>query len=203
MQTPVHFLNPKNVFETMIPLDLQGATPKPPQTQHIHTGYVHRTRPIIPGEFPDHRRNSRGCLLYCPETIPVCGMLIKERPACTLVEASGVFVLNVLGQDDSSLLKRFSKPPEGDSIFEGLSVQRSNRSIVLLNDAVSYLECELINQTAVQDHLIYIGKVVEGNLLKGGEPYVHIRKNRTQLLNEYMQNTNLPCGKENNRFSSG
>ena len=112
---------------------------------------------------------------FDPPTLSL--VLFKERSACSLIEASRGFVLNILGQDDNALLKRFSKSSEEGAIFKGLSIKRSERSgIVILNDTVSYLECELINQTTVQDHYIYVGEIVAGNLLKGGEPYVHIRK---------------------------
>ena len=109
-----------------------------------------------------------------PPTVSVA--LSGERPACALLETSRTFILNVLGQSDNILIKRFSKPPKGEPVFEGLSVQRLDRGIAVLSDAISYLECELINQIKVQDHSLYVGKVVGGGLLKGGDPYVHIRK---------------------------
>ena len=109
-----------------------------------------------------------------PPTISV--VLFKNRPACLLVDVSEAFVLNVLGKDNASLIKQFSKTPEGESIFGGLGFQRSKNNIAILNDTVSYLECKLITQTPVEDHLLYVGKIVGGNLLQGGEPYVHIRK---------------------------
>ncbi len=111
---------------------------------------------------------------FDPPTVSV--VLFKDRSASKLVDASRAFILNILGKDDGSLIKRFSRPPEGESVLEGQNYNRSKRNISILSDTVSYLECELIGQTPVEDHLIYIGKIVDGGLLKGGEPYVHIRK---------------------------
>ena len=49
--------------------------------------------------------------------------------------------------------------------------------IKILNDAVAYVECELREQTAFGDHLVYVGEIVSGKMLQGGDPYFHIRDN--------------------------
>ena len=112
---------------------------------------------------------------FDPPTISV--VLSKTRTARLLVEASSAFVLNVIGNEDpKGLLKRFSKPaPPGSSIFDGVETKLGYQGITILNAAVSFLECELISQTPVEDHIIYIGKIVGGDILQGGEPYVHVR----------------------------
>jgi|TARA_B110000467_G_C18151494_1_gene384469 flavin reductase (DIM6/NTAB) family NADH-FMN oxidoreductase RutF len=109
-----------------------------------------------------------------PPTVSV--VLAKARPARVLIEASGAFILNVLGQDCNDFLKRFAKLPKDEPLFEGLEVRKGYKDVTILEDAVSFLECELINQTVVEDHVIYVGKIIGGEMLKGGEPYVHIRK---------------------------
>ena len=103
-------------------------------------------------------------------------VLSKTRAARLLVEASNAFILNVLGKEDFDLLKRFSKPPaSAEALFEGLETRVGHGGCAVLSQAVSYLECELIAQTPVEDHVVYFGKVVGGDMLKGGDPYVHIR----------------------------
>jgi len=103
--------------------------------------------------------------------------LATARPARLLVESSGAFILNVLGQDNKELLKHFFKPPAGGvSIFDGLKVSKGFHDIKVLNGAVSYLECKLSQQMLVGDHVLYVGEVVGGEMLKGGEPYFHFRE---------------------------
>ncbi|MFQ5673573.1 MAG: flavin reductase family protein [Nitrospinales bacterium] len=110
------------------------------------------------------------------EPLTVSVALAKSRPARLLVEASNSFSLNILGTDSNGLLKRFSKPPAaGTDVFEGLDIRRGALGLAVLNDAVSHLECEVIQQVPVGDHVLYVGKVVDGDLLQGGEPYVHVR----------------------------
>ncbi|MBI4389957.1 MAG: flavin reductase family protein, partial [Nitrospinae bacterium] len=55
--------------------------------------------------------------------------------------------------------------------------QEGLNGIAVLKDAVSYLECEVVDQQAVGDHVVYFGKIVGGGILQGGEPYVHVRNN--------------------------
>jgi flavin reductase (DIM6/NTAB) family NADH-FMN oxidoreductase RutF len=102
--------------------------------------------------------------------------LAKSRPARLLVEASEAFVLNVLGKESNGLRKRFGKAlPPGSPFFEGLDARKGWRGITILNDAVAYLECELVEQMPAGDHVVYVGKIVGGDMLRGGEPYVHVR----------------------------
>ena len=100
------------------------------------------------------------------------------RQARLLVEASGAFIVNVLGKNSKELMKHFFKAPEpGVSVFKGLKVSEGFHDIKVLDDAVACLECELREQAAFGDHLVYVGEIVSGKMLKGGEPYFHIRDN--------------------------
>ena len=98
------------------------------------------------------------------------------RPARLLVEGSNAFIINVLGKDDNDLLKHFSQPPE-DDMFKGIKTSRGAHGIRVLKDAVSYLECEVVNSVFSGDHVLYIGEIVGGKVLKGGDPYIHTRTN--------------------------
>ncbi|TDJ61113.1 MAG: flavin reductase [Nitrospina sp.] len=105
-------------------------------------------------------------------------MLATLRPARLLVEASNAFTLNILGKDSKDLLKHFFKAPEpGVSIFKGLKVSSGHHGIKILDDAVACLECEVAEQVPVGDHVLYIGEIVNGKILAGGEPYTHVRDN--------------------------
>jgi len=111
---------------------------------------------------------------FDPPTVTVA--LAKVRPARVLIEGADAFVVNVLGKDSNALMKHFFKPPS-DSIFDGLATAKGIQDIPILKDAVSYLECKLVGSAIAGDHVIYIGEVVGGKILKGGEPYFHVRDN--------------------------
>ena len=99
--------------------------------------------------------------------------LATLRSARLLVEASEAFIVNVLPKDDMALLKHFSRPPE--DIFKGVKTRKGLEGI--LSDAVSYLECEVVQAMQAGDHVLYVGEIVGGNTLKGGDPYIHVRDN--------------------------
>ena len=101
--------------------------------------------------------------------------LATLRSARLLVEASGAFIINVLPKDDMALLKHFSRPSE--DIFKGVKTHKGLEGIRILNDAVAYLECEVVQAMQAGDHVLYVGEIVGGNTLKGGDPYIHVRDN--------------------------
>ena len=101
--------------------------------------------------------------------------LATLRSARLLVEASEAFIVNVLPKDDMALLKHFSRPPE--DIFKGVKTHKGLEGIRILNDAVAYLECEVVQAMQAGDHVLYVGEIVGGNTLKGGDPYIHVRDN--------------------------
>lgn len=104
-------------------------------------------------------------------------VLAQNRPARGLIEASGAYIVNVISNDTEGLLKTFCKKGAPDaSIFNGLAVKKGYKDIAILADAVSYLECKVINHVAVGDHVIYIGEIVGGDMLNENEqPYIHTR----------------------------
>ena len=101
--------------------------------------------------------------------------LATLRSARLLVEASEAFIVNVLPKEDMALLKHFSRPPE--EIFKGVKTRKGFNGIKILTDAVSYLECEVAHSMQAGDHVLYVGEIVGGKNLKGGDPYIHVRDN--------------------------
>mgnify|MGYP006431176009 FL=1 len=101
--------------------------------------------------------------------------LATLRSARLLVEASGAFIVNVLPKDDMTLLKHFSRPPE--DIFKGVKTKKGLDGIRILSDAVAYMECEVAQAMQAGDHFLYVGEIVGGKILNGGDPYIHVRDN--------------------------
>ena len=104
--------------------------------------------------------------------------LALARPARLLVEASQAFIVNVLGTESNDLMKHFFKAlAPSASIFDGLKVAKGFHDIRILRDAVACVECKLRDQTTFGDHVLYIGEIVSGKMLKGGDHYFHVRDN--------------------------
>ena len=112
---------------------------------------------------------------FDPPSITVC--LKKGRPASELVDASGGFVLNVIGEDPTAMFKHFGKgfAPDEDA-FAGLDVEPSEFG-PLIASCIAQLGCRVVEKVSVGDHDLYVAHVASAQSTDGSVPYVHIRKN--------------------------
>lgn len=99
------------------------------------------------------------------------------RPISPLIESSGSFVLNLMGEDRTALFKHFGKGfgPD-DPAFTGLAVREVPEGIVV-DACIAHLRCRLIGSLDVGDHRIYAGEVAIGEVTAEARPYVHLRAN--------------------------
>lgn len=102
------------------------------------------------------------------------------------VREHGVFTVNLLSQDREGmeLAARFAQPYYGSKVkgrkeaeaakvhhkLEGIAYTRTARGCPVLEDAMAWLECEAEQFLPVGDHTLVIGRVVDGALLREGEP---------------------------------
>lgn len=109
---------------------------------------------------------------------PMVSVAVKlSRYVCDWLAEGQPFVLNMVGQSQTSLLKHFGKGFAPDeSAFTGLSISHCPRGVPILSDAIGYLECEPDGHVDSGDHRIFLAKVVRGKLnTPDGQPMVHIR----------------------------
>ena len=110
---------------------------------------------------------------------PMVSVAVKQgRYVCDWLTAGQPFVLNLVGEAQTNLLKHFGKGFEpGAPAFEGLAITHCARGVPILNDALGHLECEPVRHVDSGDHRIFLAKVVRGKLLDAdAKPMVHIRK---------------------------
>lgn len=102
---------------------------------------------------------------------------IKEgRPIQTCVEATGCFVLNVIGEDPGALFKHFGAGFEpGVPAFEGLDFEATDFGVELAL-AAGCLSCRVRSSVEAADHRVYVAEVCSGTAGENTKPYVHIRK---------------------------
>jgi flavin reductase (DIM6/NTAB) family NADH-FMN oxidoreductase RutF len=94
------------------------------------------------------------------------------------ITAGQPFVLNLLGEKQTALMKHFANGFEpGAPAFEGLAISNCRRGVPILNDAIGHLECEPVRHVDSGDHRIFLANVVRGKLIDAAaQPMVHIRK---------------------------
>lgn len=100
------------------------------------------------------------------------------RYVCDWLTAGQPFVLNLVGESQSNLLKHFGKGFEpGADAFEGLAISHCARGVPILSECIGYLECEPTGHVDSGDHRVFLAKIARGKLHDAdAKPMVHIRK---------------------------
>jgi flavin reductase (DIM6/NTAB) family NADH-FMN oxidoreductase RutF len=96
------------------------------------------------------------------------------------------FTVNLLAQDEGSmeLARRFAQPHSGEKVqgregnaatavyykLEGVNHATTANGCPVLDDAMGWFECELVEEQELGDHVLVIGAVLDGGLLREVEP---------------------------------
>jgi flavin reductase (DIM6/NTAB) family NADH-FMN oxidoreductase RutF len=112
---------------------------------------------------------------------PLVGVCIKAgRPIGPLIEASGHFALNLIAEQDSASLKRYGRGfgPGVDPWAGDPGELLPEHAAPVLKDGFAFLLLKHVRTLETSgDHLLYVGEVLAGALLKPeGKPYIHVRK---------------------------
>jgi len=110
---------------------------------------------------------------------PVVSLAIaKEREHLVAIRAHGRFAVSVLDASSRGLMSAFFKRHEpGRSPFDQLQHHASPAGLPVLSEALAWLECRVTGEHATGDHVVVFGEVEHGELLRSGDPSVHLRKN--------------------------
>jgi flavorubredoxin/flavin reductase (DIM6/NTAB) family NADH-FMN oxidoreductase RutF len=103
----------------------------------------------------------------------------KDRAIESLMQVGDKFVLNVLEEGKyQPLMKHFLKRFQpGADRFAGVNTQTATNGSPILNDALAYLECEVVSRMECSDHWIVYSKVTAGRISNpDGMTAVHHRK---------------------------
>jgi flavin reductase (DIM6/NTAB) family NADH-FMN oxidoreductase RutF len=111
------------------------------------------------------------------EPLQLSVALRKGREVTEWLTPGASFVLNVLGDGQTSFLAHFGKGfPTGQSAFTGLDVLRGEAPAPVLAGALAYLECRVEARHPAGDHELLLARLLAGKVLGTGQPMVHVRK---------------------------
>lgn len=128
----------------------------------------------------EHNGRSNGVLVswvqqasFEPLSVTVC--LKHERPAVELVDASKAFLLNVVGEESTNILKHFGRGYSlEENAFAGLGVRDTGFG-PLVESCIAHIGCRVADKITVGDHYLYVGEVVAGGFVEDTRPFVHTR----------------------------
>jgi|FLYL01.1.fsa_nt_gi flavin reductase (DIM6/NTAB) family NADH-FMN oxidoreductase RutF len=110
-----------------------------------------------------------------------------ENDATTLrfVRETGVFTVNVLPEDARELARHFAQPRDASKVKGRSDEERAkvydklagidyslgeHTDCPVLDEALAYMECEAEQFVEAGDHTLVIGRVLDGDVLRQGEP---------------------------------
>lgn len=90
-----------------------------------------------------------------------------DSSAYQVLQAAGVFGLNMLGKGQQGVAFAFFKPAEkGDGTISGEPYRRGGSGAPILERAIACLECRVVETVERGDHHIVVGEVVEAHVAK-------------------------------------
>ena len=81
-----------------------------------------------------------------------------------LVDAAGVFTLNLIAREDRALVRKFTKPVEVDEqagTLNGFPFHDALSGAPVLDQAVAYIDCAVRHAHEVGGHTLFVGEVVD------------------------------------------
>ncbi len=105
-----------------------------------------------------------------PPQIAVC--LNKNNLTTEYVKESGIFIISVLKKDTPlEFIGKFGfKSGRDINKFENINFNLSNLGLpIILDNSLAYVEAKVINSINVGTHILFIGEVVDADILSEGE----------------------------------
>lgn len=110
------------------------------------------------------------------EPVTVAVSINKQNLTHEFIEKSGKFSVSILSEDTPlSFIGKFGfkSGKDGDK-FKGLNFKRLASSCpVVLDNALCYLEAKVINKLDCGTHTLFLGEMVESEILKAGTPMTY------------------------------
>ncbi len=94
-----------------------------------------------------------------------------EESALTheLIEGHRSFALNIIDREDRAIVRKFVKPVEVDfeeSTVNGFGFALGKTGVPVLDIALAYIDCQVVNTVPCGNHTLFIGEVVDSGFRK-------------------------------------
>lgn len=108
-----------------------------------------------------------------PPLVLVC--IEKNAGSHNAFIESGVFVVNVLSEDQIAHSNQFASPLPDK--FAGIKYRFGLEGVPILENTLANMECRLVNAHENGDHTIFVGQVEKTTLNKNGNPLLYFHGN--------------------------
>ncbi|HIC92084.1 MAG TPA: flavin reductase [Syntrophaceae bacterium] len=93
----------------------------------------------------------------------------KNRPTHAMITRNKNFALSILKKEQKDLVGQF-KLADTRNRFKGLKCVVAKTGVHIIGEALAYIDCELYQTIDVDDHTLFIGRMVDGDVLNKGYP---------------------------------
>jgi flavin reductase (DIM6/NTAB) family NADH-FMN oxidoreductase RutF len=121
--------------------------------------------------------NSFTSVSLSPPLVLVC--IDGASSVATHFRSSSYYGINILGEHQRHVSNRFCQ--KGQDRFAGVQWSRGKTGVPLLPGAIGALECAVTDKVEAGDHVILIGKVVQG-VWHEGKPLVYFNSDYHHLV---------------------
>ncbi|MBI4970432.1 MAG: flavin reductase [Candidatus Omnitrophica bacterium] len=95
----------------------------------------------------------------------------NNRYTHAMIEESGVFVINVLRDDQENLAKHFLIPRwKLGNKFQGIPYRLGLTQSPILESASAFVECRVVAKHTPGDHTLFVGEVIDAGPMNEGRP---------------------------------
>ena len=109
---------------------------------------------------------------------PLLMLICIDRTSHThrVLQAGGAFAVNVLGAHQEDVSRLFAKKAEPErGSLRGQPFRLGKAGAPVLEDALAYVECRIVETHSGGDHTIFIGEVVDVGVAEDVEPLLFYR----------------------------
>jgi flavin reductase (DIM6/NTAB) family NADH-FMN oxidoreductase RutF len=94
----------------------------------------------------------------------------KEAVTHTLIAESNAFAVNTVDREDRAIVRKFTKPVEGDDAAHTLNGfpfhDGPSTGAPILDQAIAFIECDVRSTVDVGGHSLFIGEIVNAAFQK-------------------------------------
>lgn len=99
-----------------------------------------------------------------------------ERKILSIMLPGKIFNLHIIKVGQNQMVGRFAKVASAEQLKD-LNIKKEPAMPVVLLDTCAVIQCQASGVFSAGDHQMLLAEVVSGELLAGGDPMVHVRKN--------------------------
>jgi flavin reductase (DIM6/NTAB) family NADH-FMN oxidoreductase RutF len=111
-----------------------------------------------------------------PPLVLVC--IDKRASLHDDLKEGGFFAVNFLAEDQEPVSRRFAS--KDNDRFNGINCSKGQTQTPLIEGALGFVECRVVNVYAGGDHTIFVGEV-EATCVRDGRPLLYFRGDYSNL----------------------